>query len=167
MAEIKFRMVMEKSLVRRNLAESRFQVMTDRSAVASHPQIGIDFPVNCKILGGGAIIDAVQPANFLTASFPTSFHSWFAAGKDHKVSSPASITIWAFAVFDPGGLFDHHIAHATSPTMSQPQIIATLPPGYHLTGGGAFVDYHGGAQPSAQRLVCPVVRSFCSLASHN
>jgi vibriolysin len=79
----------------------------------------------------------------LTASFPADHRTWFAAGKDHKVSSPASINAWAFAIEDPGDLWDVRIHHVKSAAVDQPQITAILPPGFILTGGGAFVDYHG------------------------
>jgi hypothetical protein len=119
------------------------QKFTGGGPSASHPSCSVPVPQTFKIIGGGAAIDPVQPANFLTASFPADHRTWFAAGKDHKATSPASITAWAFGINDPNDLWEVKIVHVKSAPLDQPQIIAILPPGFVLTGGGAFVDYKG------------------------
>jgi hypothetical protein len=103
----------------------------------------VTVPQGFKILGGGALIDSVDPSNFLTASFPVDQRTWFAAGKDHEISSPASITVWAFAVEDPNDIWDVQIRSGTSAALSQPMVNVALTDDYVLTGGGAFVDYRG------------------------
>jgi hypothetical protein len=118
------------------------------SEVSSHPSVFLTVPKHAKILGGGAIIEAadpsVDPANFLTASYPIDSITWFAAGKDHEVSFPARIKAFVFALQDDGDIWDVRIVSASGPgAVSHPKAVASLPGDYVLTGGGAFVDYHG------------------------
>jgi hypothetical protein len=49
--------------------------------------------------GGGALDDWTGDGNLLTGSFPQG-HGWIAAGKDHKISSPAAITAYAIGLRD-------------------------------------------------------------------
>jgi hypothetical protein len=115
-----------------------------RSDVASHPSLFLTVPPGFKILGGGAAIEAVEPANFLTASYPANTQTWFAAGKDHEVASPAYLTIFVHAINDPDDIWDVQIFSATTPQAeSHAKVAAYLPGDYVLTGGGAFVDYRG------------------------
>jgi len=116
-----------------------------RSELASHPSVFVTVPNGFKIIGGGAMIDAVEPSNFLTASYPFDRETWFAAGKDHEIDSPAAITAWAIAIQDPDDIWDVQIFSATSAALSHPKVAVTFPNGtdYVLTGGGAFVNYTG------------------------
>jgi hypothetical protein len=118
------------------------QLFTATSGVAPHPAAELTIPPDFKIIGGGAIDHWSGAGNLLTASFPSGPQSWVAAGKDHEISSPASITAFALALHDPNNEWDVIIKSETSDPASHPQVIATLPSGYTLTGGGAFVDYH-------------------------
>jgi hypothetical protein len=70
-------------------------------------------------------------------------NTWFAAGKDHEISAPAAITACAIALHDPNDEWDVHIKAEPSNPAPHPQAIAVLPAGYVLTGGGAFVNWHG------------------------
>jgi hypothetical protein len=114
-----------------------------RSGVASKPSLSLTVPAGFKILGGGAVIDQVEPANFLTASYPIDTQTWFAAGKDHEVSAPAAITVIVLAIQDDDDLWDVRIVPAISGAVDHPKVTAYLPGDYVLTGGGAFADYHG------------------------
>jgi len=79
----------------------------------------------------------------LTASYPSGNNSWIGAGKDHEIVSPATVTVTAVALLDPDNKWDVIISYATSEPASHPTVIAHLPPGYTMTGGGAFVAYTG------------------------
>jgi hypothetical protein len=119
-------------------------IFTQTSAVAAHPSTSVTVPAGFKMLGGGAFDHYSEPGNMLTASYPQSSQTWFVAGKDHEQSSPASITAFALAISDPNDEWDVVIDQNTSPIkLPHPQAVATLRPGYVMTGGGAFVDYHG------------------------
>jgi hypothetical protein len=103
----------------------------------------VTVPADYKIVGGGAFDHWSGAGNLLTASYPKGPQTWFAAGKDHEISSPAFITAFALALHDPKNEWDVIIKSETSAPAAHPQAVATLPNGYTLTGGGAFVDWHG------------------------
>jgi vibriolysin len=119
------------------------QLFTATSGVAQAPSVELTVPGDHKIIGGGATDNWSGFGNLLTATYPMGPQTWFAAGKAHKVSSPASITAYALALFDPDNEWDVIIKQETSDPAPHPQAVATLPAGYTLTGGGAFVDWHG------------------------
>jgi len=113
--------------------------------VASHPTADVTVPADFKLVGGGALIDLVDPGNYLTACFPIGERTWVAFGKDHEAPSPAAITVFAFALHDPNDEWEVHTEIAKGGPASAPRAVATLPPGFILTGGGAFVIPSGGA----------------------
>ena len=119
------------------------QLFTATSGLAQHPSVQLSVTPEFKIIGGGAVDNWSGTGNMLTASHPVGVNSWFAAGKDHEVASPASITAFAIAIRDPNNEWDVTISSETSDPANHPQAVAILPPGFMLTGGGAFVDYTG------------------------
>jgi hypothetical protein len=121
---------------------TRFSGSSGVTPVA-HPSCSVSVSQNFKIVGGGANIVTNGPGNFLTASYPADHRTWNAAGKDHKVSSPGTINAYAYGIDDPNDVWDVKIVKVSSISANQPSVIAILPPEYALTGGGAFVDYHG------------------------
>jgi hypothetical protein len=120
------------------------QLFIASSGPAQHPSVDVTVPANFKIVGGGALDHWSGAGNLLTASFPSRPQTWSAAGKDHQDVSPASITAFALAIEDPNDEWDVVIKSETSDPIAHPQAVATLPHGYTLTGGGAFVDYGSG-----------------------
>jgi hypothetical protein len=121
----------------------QIQIFTAMSGVMPHPSVQITVPSGFKILGGGAFDHWTGAGNLLTASYPMSVDTWFAAGKDHEVSSPAAISAYAIALHDPNNEWDVKIVHETSNPAPHPQAVAILPDDYVMTGGGAFVNWHG------------------------
>jgi hypothetical protein len=119
------------------------QLFTATSGLTAHPSVDVHIPNTFKIIGGGAFDHWSGAGNLLTASYPKDLHTWFAAGKDHEDSSPATITAFAIAIADPNNEWDVIIESETSNPEAHPQAEANLPRGYTLTGGGAFVDWHG------------------------
>jgi hypothetical protein len=119
------------------------QLFVASSAVSAHPSVDLTVPQGFKIVGGGALDNWNGAGNLLTASFPKGPNTWSVAGKDHEVSSPASITAFALALEDPNNEWDVIITQETSDPAPHPQAVAILPQGFTLTGGGAFVDWHG------------------------
>ncbi len=113
------------------------------SAEAAHPSVSVDVPQGYKLLGGGALDQYAEPGNMLTASYPASDTRWTVAGKDHIHSSPARITAYAVALFDPHNQYETFIAVAPGAHAQHPSATAVLPNGYVLTGGGALVDWNG------------------------
>ena len=127
------------------MAALTVQLFVATSGVAEHPSVELTIPPQYKILGGGAFDHWSGAGNLLTASYPVGLQTWFAAGKDHEVVSPAAISAFALALFDPNDEWNVVIQAETSDPAEHPQAVATLPAGFTLTGGGAFVDYGAGA----------------------
>ena len=120
------------------------QLFVSTAGPAQHPSCDLAIPNDFKILGGGALDHYNEPGNMLTACYPKSLQLWSVAGKDHQEFSPASITAYALAIHDPNNEWDVVITQQTSDPAQHPNITATLPDGYILTGGGAFVNYGNG-----------------------
>jgi len=78
------------------------QLFTATSLLAQHPLVRVSVPPAYKIIGGGALDSWSGAGNLLTASYPESANSWVASGKDHLTASPATITAFALAIYDPG-----------------------------------------------------------------
>jgi vibriolysin len=62
-----------------------------------HPKAQVCLDTGWILSGGGALDDWSGAGNLLTASYPQGL-CWLAAGKDHKVPSPASITAYAIGI---------------------------------------------------------------------
>jgi hypothetical protein len=79
------------------MAENLYCVLFEGGSVgpASHPSATVSVDDGYKLIGGGAVIDPVEPSNFLTASYPRDPKTWYAAGKDHEIISPAFIRLYA------------------------------------------------------------------------
>ena len=121
----------------------QIETFTATTGVTAHPSVEVTVPAGYKLLGGGAFDHWTGAGSLLTASYPKDDHTWFVAGKDHEVSAPAAITAYAIALHDPNDEYEVTIASEPSKPEPHPQITAPLPPGFLLTGGGAFVDWHG------------------------
>jgi vibriolysin len=119
------------------------QMFSKSGPIAQHPSAEVVVPKGYKLIGGGAIDNWVGEGNMLTASYPSG-DRWIAAGKDHQLASPAYITAYALGLIDPDDEWEVLVAQQTSDPAQHPQAVATLPKGYVLTGGGAFVDYGSG-----------------------
>jgi hypothetical protein len=114
------------------------------SEAAAHPAARVEVPIGWKILGGGARVNWTGAGNLLTASYPESLRVWVAESKDHRDSDPASIDVWAIAVWDPEDQWDVRIFPHTSEKTSHPSATVLVDSGYLMTGGGARVDYGDG-----------------------
>jgi vibriolysin len=119
------------------------QIFSATSGVAAHPSVQVTVPAGYKIIGGGAFDHWTGAGSLLTASCPLNVNTWYAAGKDHEVSAPATISAYAIALHDPNNVWDVTIKQETSSPAAHPQAVAVLPDGFVLTGGGAFVHWNG------------------------
>ena len=72
------------------------------SPFEAHPEAHLGPPDQTTLVGGGAYDrwDAVKtsPGNMLIDSYPVDLSTWHAGGKDHTVSSPATLTVYAIGV---------------------------------------------------------------------
>jgi len=117
--------------------------MQASSLAQQHPFVRVNVPSPYKIIGGGALDNWSGAGNLLTGTYPETLNSWVARGKDHLTASPATITAYALAIYDPKNEWDVLIQTATAGPVQWPQVVAGLPAGYILTGGGGLVQWTG------------------------
>ncbi|MEU1309212.1 hypothetical protein ABZ419_10005 [Streptomyces cinnamoneus] len=117
------------------------------SGTVPHPEAEAGIPSSAEyaLVGGGFRVNWQGAGNLATASFPSTDFSWKARSKDHVVSSPASIRSYAISLRRdlPAGRVTTALVRAESGQAQHPAAVATLPPGYALTGGGAEVHWRG------------------------
>lgn len=115
------------------------------SPAEPHPTEVLKVPNRYKIIGGGARTIYQGDGNYLTASYPGScLKTWVVAAKDHEVSCPATIEAFALAIDDPDDDWDVVLVTANSGApIPHPTAQVSVPAGYVMTGGGAFVDWKG------------------------
>jgi hypothetical protein len=121
------------------------RLLPPKTSAPSHfPELTYSVDPPFKIVGGGAVINYTGAGSLLTASYPKDIHTWYAAGKDHEVPDEEAITVYVLALYDPNDDWDVIIVQGVcaSPA-SYPWARVRLPEPYVLTGGGAFVDWHG------------------------
>jgi len=120
-------------------------VIVVTSPVCAHPEARAELPPDYLVLGGGFKVDWKGYGNLATASFPSSLTSWTARSKDHEVSDPASLTVFAIGIRRhlPVGTVETHIQKVDSGRESHPSARATVHPGFTLTGGGSEVHWEG------------------------
>jgi hypothetical protein len=111
--------------------------------VAAHPSARATVDPGYKIVGGGAKVNWSGSGNLLTASYPDG-NAWVATSKDHIDPDPASITVWAIALYDPGNEWEVRVfqENMLQPT-PHPSVEVAVPSEYVMTGGGAFIHWSG------------------------
>jgi vibriolysin len=125
----------------------------------SQPKAAVGLTDDYVLTGGGAIVNYTGAGNMLNASFPSpnpngdgDWYIWNAHSKDHDISDPASITVYAIGIRLRGapvnspGVRSFIIAQTTPPT-DKPQIktdtMGTTPGDACLSGGGAWDEWSG------------------------
>jgi hypothetical protein len=121
----------------------KLQTFCSTGAQAELASASVDVDTGYKIVGGGARVNFVGVVgNLLTASYPESATRWTARSKDHSVVSLATITVCAIGLYDPYDEWDVQIVPRYNPAAGDTNsVVADVPDGYVLTGGGAAVDY--------------------------
>jgi len=130
---------------RQDLLNSVFISEAD-SGEAPHPEAETGIPSNDFVLvGGGFRVDWHGARNLATASFPSTQYSWKARSKDHDIPDPANLHVWAIGLRRnlPVGLVIQDIERSDSGQAPHPAAVATVAPGFALTGGGAEVHWNG------------------------
>jgi Putative binding domain, N-terminal/Viral BACON domain len=122
------------------------KTFTATSAQASHPEVRLTVPAGYKIISGGCRDNYTGYGNMLTACYPEDQTTWVGRGKDHTIGDPATLDVFVIAVYDPKDEWIVYMQSSTSAPSGVPNITATLPQGYALTGGGAVVNYSGWGQ---------------------
>lgn len=131
-------------MTKAELVESMF-VAKQESGHASHPTAITSLPPEYTLLGGGVKVEWDGAGNLVTATYPTSSNTWEARSKDHGTLDSGDLTVYAIGIKRnlPVGNIRSMYTITQSQVAQHPTANAKLPGGYALTGGGAFVDWHG------------------------
>jgi LysM domain len=78
------------------------QLHTGTGTLAAHPTGSASLDVGYILTGGGARTSCAV-GNLLTGSFPLDTTTWHAEAKDHGISCPSSIDVWAIGLKPPPG----------------------------------------------------------------
>jgi hypothetical protein len=126
-----------------------YTIVTSTSAVAPHPTQQVNLPAGFSVVGGGARANYTGAGSMLYASNPTpKLDGWVGSAKDHLQSDPASITVWAIGL-QQQFLDDHSmlanliLSTKTTPVGAHHPRLTVVVPDFHLTGGGARVNWNG------------------------
>lgn len=125
-------------------------IFSQTSPILPGPEAEVRLPQNYKLLGGGARENWTGAGNFVTASYAPNNASWLARGKDHWVNAPASITVFALAIYDNLNLWEVKQVSATSGKSSRPSAEVALPQDF-IDAGGVLIG--GGAQAAEAQML--------------
>ncbi|MBF6300539.1 hypothetical protein IU459_23765 [Nocardia amamiensis] len=121
-------------------------VQPSDSGVAPHPESEAGVPSNefC-LVGGGFRVDWHGAGNLATATFPSTVTTWKSRSKDHSISDPANLRSFAIGLRRnlPAGQAISAITRADSGQAPHPRAVASVAPGFALTGGGGEVHFNG------------------------
>jgi hypothetical protein len=132
-------------MTRDQLRNAVFVSVAD-SGVAPHPEAETGVPDDSFVMiGGGFRVDWHGAGNLATASFPSTEFSWKARSKDHDISDPANLRVFAMCLRRnlPVGQVRVSIQRSDSGQAPHPAAIANVAAGFALTGGGAEVHTNG------------------------
>lgn len=132
-------------MTRQQLADAVLVQPSD-SGVAPHPESEAGIPSGQFVLvGGGFRVDWHGAGNLATASFPSTEFSWKARSRDHSIPDPSNIRTFAIGLRRalPVGTALSAISRSDSGQAPHPQAVASVTPGFALTGGGAEVHIDG------------------------
>jgi len=128
-------------LTSQQLKSNMWLFTSSPSPSAPHPATSVSVSSNYALVGGGAKIDyGAGRGSYLVASRPSG-STWYVEGKDHGVSSPATITAYAIGLktfISPFGTleagFDSTIVYASSgfgvaPVTTDSSWVVTCPGG--------------------------------------
>jgi len=76
---------------------SKIHIVSATGSSDSWPSASISVPVNCILVGGGAIDNYTGYGNMLTDSHPIS-NEWNAGGKDYRRVDESTITVYAIGI---------------------------------------------------------------------
>lgn len=112
----------------------------------AHPRATAYLPSGYKLLGGGVNVHWRGHGNLMVTSRPTdSLNGWIGSSKDHLVSDPSIITVYAIGIRHKTGavsLYTRMVTAVSSKT-AHPSASARASHGYAIVGGGAEVNRGG------------------------
>jgi len=123
-------------------------IVSQTSEVAAHPSQQVNLPSEFVVVGGGAMANyGTGVGSMLYASYPTDdLSGWIGSAKDHQVSDPTTITVWAIGLrgsfLSEAGLQVNltSVNKTSSPAVDHPSITFS---NFYLTGIGAIDNWTG------------------------
>lgn len=97
------------------------RIFSQTGGTQPHPSAAVEIPSDYLLTGGGAQTSCPAAGNLLTASYPYSLTIWRGEAKDHIVSCPSSIVVYAIGLKPPPGSevgFDGSVASFTNPSFA-------------------------------------------------
>jgi len=127
------------------IPRDQYKVVSTTSTQVAHPSMQINLPDGFTIVGGGARANWTGAGSLLFASYPTpDLRGWVASSKDHDISDPSTITVWAIGLKDTFLRRARMVAvlkeQTSSPPVNHPHITEVLSD-FYLTGVGARVNW--------------------------
>ena len=115
------------------------------STSAPHPTTSVTLPEGYTMTGGGARANWEHGGSLLTASYPNGTRTWEARSKDHRVSDPATLTVYVIGIRPLNGAASPASAQfeARSDKESHPHATVRVGADYVFVGGGAKVNWEG------------------------
>jgi serine protease len=119
------------------------------TAASHNTDFAVEVPRDYVVIGGGGEGKENPTGNLLTASYPRAdMGAWLVSTKDHRQSDPVQVRAWAIGLkiagLTPAQLRSElTVRTATSGFTGHPDVIANLPAGYVLLGGGLKVNWSG------------------------
>jgi hypothetical protein len=126
-----------------------YKIVSVTSAKAQHPTTTANLPDDFVVVGGGARSNWTGDGNLLYGSYPTSDGSgWIGASKDHAHADPATLTVWAIGLkksflYDAAMIVNLFTRQDLSPSPANHPKLTFVVPDFHITGGGALVNWKG------------------------
>jgi vibriolysin len=129
------------------ITPENYRVVSATSAGAAHPTMQVNVPDGFIVVGGGARTNWAGAGSLLFASYPTAdLRGWVGSGKDHDVSDPATITVWAIGLKESFLRRNRMVVRlsemTSSPPTNHPRVTYVVND-FNLTGVGARVNWDG------------------------
>jgi hypothetical protein len=82
------------------ISANDYIIVSQTSEVAAHPSQQVNLSPEFVVVGGGAMANyGTGVGSMLYASYPTGdLSGWIGSAKDHQVSDPTTITVWAIGL---------------------------------------------------------------------
>jgi hypothetical protein len=121
------------------------QIVSVTSSRVAHPTASVSLPEGYTMTGGGAQANWGTEGSLLTASYPHGPRTWEARSKDHRVSEPATLTVYVIGIRPINGAPSPQSRQFPSQSgrENHPHATARVGAGYVLVGGGALVNWEG------------------------
>ena len=121
------------------------QIVSATSSREAHPTASVTLAEGYTMTGGGAQANWATEGSLLTASYPHGTRTWEARSKDHRVSEPATLTVYVIGIRPSNGAPspESRQFQSQSGRANHPHATALVGAGYVLVGGGALVNWEG------------------------